>query len=125
VLGLRLGATAPTAPLVEDAWDIGLAFAAATVDAVVNLGLGLAISAAARAVDDLGVPRMMNTAGLRAYAPEYAAIMNGWVYLDMVADDNQVLADLRRRTGDAAGFDAAYGFDMGQLLSEGIAPPRS
>ena len=51
----------------------------------------------------------MNTAGLRGYDPEFARIIDGWVYVDMHSDDNATLAALRRRLGSpsASNFAAA------------------
>jgi branched-chain amino acid transport system substrate-binding protein len=57
----------------------------AKVDAVVYLGLGLAAPAVARALTARGWDgmRVMNTAGIRGHDPEYARVIDGWVYVDM------------------------------------------
>ena len=85
------------APLADDATDeVGVGARASGADALVYLGLGLVGTAVARARADAGwdAPAAMNTAGLRGYDPEYAREIDGWVYVDMVADDNPVLAEL-------------------------------
>jgi hypothetical protein len=66
----------------------------------------------------------MNSAGLRGYEPSFGAAIDGWVYIDMVADDNRVLAELRSASGGAAAVSAmtlAVGHDLGQLVAEGLA----
>jgi len=65
----------------------------------------------------------MNTAGLRGYDPKYARDIDGWVYVDMVADDNPVLAGLLARVGmdSVPGLYAAVGHDLGVLVAEGLA----
>ena len=89
------------------------------------LGLGLVGTAVARARTDAGwdAPAVMNTAGLRGHDPEYARAIDGWVYLDMIADDNQVLAAVNARSAPDAppGMFAAVGYDLGQLIAEGLA----
>jgi hypothetical protein len=65
----------------------------------------------------------MNSAGLRGYDPSFGVEIDGWVYVDMVADDNRVLADLRARTESAtvSAMTLAVGHDLGQLVAEGLA----
>ncbi|SEO60424.1 ABC transporter substrate-binding protein [Trujillonella endophytica] len=124
VLGLRLSGTAGIAVTADDATaEVGAVLGGA--DAVVYLGLGLAAPPVARAVTASGFagPRVMNTCGLRGYAPEFARIIDGWVYVDMHSDGNATLAALRRRLGprDRPGFSVAYQYDMGRLVAEGLA----
>ncbi|MGY1770846.1 ABC transporter substrate-binding protein [Blastococcus sp. SYSU D00813] len=124
VLGVRLSGTAGVAVTASDAADeVGSVLPG--VDAVVHLGLGLAAPAVARAVTAAGFagPRVMNTCGLRGYAPDFARVVDGWVYVDMVSDRNSTLAGLRRRLGprDRPGFGVAYQYDMGRLVAEGLA----
>ena len=91
----------------------------------VYLGLGLVGTAVARARTQAGwdAPAAMNTAGLRGYDPEYAHEIDGWVYVDMIADDNPVLAGLLARVGmdSVPGLFAAVGYDLGLLVAEGLA----
>jgi hypothetical protein len=65
----------------------------------------------------------MNSAGLRGYDPSFGAQIDGWVYVDMVADDNRVLADLRARSATpvVSAMTVAVGHDLGQLVAEGLA----
>jgi branched-chain amino acid transport system substrate-binding protein len=125
VIGLPVAASVSLLPLAEEAdietgsvLDVG-------VDALVYLGLGLAAPAVARAATKRGWqgPRMMNTAGMRGYAPEFADVVEGWTYIDMYSDDNRTLADLRQRLqlGPETGSAPAYGYDMGRLVAEGFA----
>jgi ABC-type branched-subunit amino acid transport system substrate-binding protein len=125
VLGLEVAARVPIAPLATDATAAIDALQASGVEAMVYLGLGLAGTAVARACTRAGwrVPAAMNTAGLRGYDPEYARVIDGWAYVDMLADGNQVLARLRGRLGADAGRGVvpAVGYDLGQLVAEGLA----
>jgi branched-chain amino acid transport system substrate-binding protein len=124
-LGLGLGRTASVHPLAEEA-DAEVASALGPgADALVYFGLGLsapAVAAAARTQGFTG-PRVMNTAGMRGHLPGWAERLEGWTYVDMYADDNQVLAAAHRRLGDAdqAGPFVAFGWDLGQLAAEGLA----
>ncbi len=124
-LGLELATRVSIAPLAEDATKEVASVRASGADALVYLGLGLVGTAVARARTDAGwdAPAVMNTAGLRGHDPEYARAIDGWVYLDMIADDNQVLTAVRTRLGADAppGMFAAVGYDLGQLIAEGLA----
>src|SRR5699024_4308638 len=94
-------------------------------EALVYLGLGLvgAVVANARRAAGWDVPTAMNSAGLRGYDPSFGAEIDGWVYVDMVADDNRVLAGLREHTHASAvsAMTLAVGHDLGQLAAEGLA----
>jgi hypothetical protein len=65
----------------------------------------------------------VNSAGLRGYDPSYGAEIDGWVYVDMVADDNRLLAELRagRDGASPSPMTLAVGHDLGQLVAEGLA----
>jgi branched-chain amino acid transport system substrate-binding protein len=125
LLGLDIDAVAAISPIAEDAGGEVDRVLAARVDAIVYLGLGIAAAAVARALSAHGWdgPRAMNTAGIRGYDPTFAAIIDGWIYVDMHADDNRTLAALRERLDiPAAGaFRAATGHDLGRLVAEGLA----
>lgn len=125
VLGFDLAARVPIGPLAEDASAEVAAVRAAGADALVYLGLGLVAPVVARARTDMGwgVPAAMNTAGLRGYDPEFARQIDGWIYVDMVADDNAVLAGVLARLGveSVPGLFAAVGHDLGVLVAEGLA----
>jgi branched-chain amino acid transport system substrate-binding protein len=125
VLGLELAARTTIAPLASDATREVGALRAAGVDGVVYLGLGLCgqVVARARAAAGWDVPAAMNTAGMRGYDPDYAREVDGWTYVDMHSDENPVLERLRDRLGIgvATGALPAVGYDLGQLLAEGLA----
>ena len=126
VLGLELAARVPIGPLATDATREVETVRSAGADALVYLGLGLTATAVARARAESGwdVPAAMNTAGLRGYDPEFGRDIDGWVYVDMVSDDNPVLAALCARVGVAAGAPRlfpAVGYDLGLLVAEGLA----
>ena len=125
VVGLDLAARVSIAPLAEDASREVATVRAAGADALVYLGLGLVATAVGRARTQGGwdAPAVMNTAGLRGYDPAFAREIDGWVYVDMVADDNPVLVRVRDRLGADAppGFFAAVGYDLGVLVAEGLA----
>jgi ABC-type branched-subunit amino acid transport system substrate-binding protein len=65
----------------------------------------------------------MNTAGMRGYAPDYGRDIDGWMYVDLHADDNLTLVALRRRLKlpAAQSLAAAKGYDLGRLVAEGLA----
>jgi ABC-type branched-subunit amino acid transport system substrate-binding protein len=126
ILGLRIVATASLAPLAEKAVDEIGALLEGQPDALLYLGLGLSAPAAARALTARGWsgPRVMNTAGLRGYAPEFGRAIEGWAYVDMHADHNTTLAALCTRLSLSAPgdkFTAARGYDLGRLVAEGLA----
>ena len=124
-LGVGVSTRVSIAPLATDATDELASVRASGADALVYLGLGLVGTAVARARAAAGwdAPAAMNTAGLRGYDPEYAHEIDGWVYVDMVADDNPVLAELLARVGmdSVPGLYAAVGYDLGMLVAEGLA----
>lgn len=125
ILGLAVTATAPIAPLAEDAGAQVESVLAVRPDAFVYLGLGFAAPAVAGALAARGWdgPRLTNTGGMRGYAPDFARVIDGWVYVDMVSDDNRTLLALRERHGvsPAGQFLAAKGYDLGRLVAEGLA----
>lgn len=125
ILEIAVASAMAIAPEPAGAEREAAALRSAAVDAVVYLGLGLALPAISAAMRGAGLdpPRLMNTAGLRGYQPDFARMIDGWIYVDMVADDNRVLAGLRERLPAGAPFHigAAFGHDMGTLLGEGLA----
>ena len=125
VLGLELAARVPIGPLAEDATPEIDTVRASGADALVYLGLGLVATTVARARTEVGwdAPAAMNTAGLRGYDAEFARAIDGWVYVDMIADDNEVLAGVRAQLGDDCppGLFAAVGYDLALLVAEGLA----
>jgi branched-chain amino acid transport system substrate-binding protein len=123
--GLRLAASMPVEPLAGDAGDEVESVLGVGVDALVYLGLGLSAPAVADAVSQRGWTghRVMNTAGMRGYLPDFGRAVDGWAYIDMHSDTNTVLAALRQRLklGPATGSRPAFGFDLGRLVAESLA----
>jgi ABC-type branched-subunit amino acid transport system substrate-binding protein len=130
-IGLPIATTVSLFPLAEDADSETGSVLDVGADALVYLGLGLAVPAVARAATQRAWqgPRIMNTAGMRGYSPEFADVLEGWTYIDMHSDGNSTFADLRRRLnlGAETGAAPAYGYDMGRLIAEAFAraPERS
>jgi ABC-type branched-subunit amino acid transport system substrate-binding protein len=125
ILGIEIAQAVSIAPLADDAAvEVGRIMSA-RVDAVVYLGLGLAAAPVARALTACGWhgTRAMNTAGLRGYDPDFARIIEGWVYIDMYSDANSTLAALRTRLGQrvAGSFRCATRYDLARLAAEGLA----
>ena len=125
ILGLPIAATASVTPLASNAEvEVG-SLLASNIDALIYLGLGVSAPAVARAARAQGYDglRAMNTAGLRGYAAEFAQLIDGWVYVDMFADDNQTLLKLRQRLQLPAvrSLAAAKGYDLGRLVAEALA----
>lgn len=125
ILGLEIAAAEAVSPLAEDAGAEVDRVLAAGVDGFVYLGLGLSAPAVARPLAARGWqgPRIMNTAGLRGYQPDFARAIDGWIYIDMHSDRNRTLAELRERLGVPAqgAVWAAKGHDLGRLVAEGLA----
>lgn len=122
ILGLPIQATASLSPTATEAKLDALLD---SVDALVYLGLGVAAPAVARVAQtrDWRGPRAMNTAGLRGYAPDFRRAIDGWVYVDMHADDNHTLNALAARLTiePMRKLAAAKGYDLGRLVAEGLA----
>jgi ABC-type branched-subunit amino acid transport system substrate-binding protein len=125
VIGLGIVATTSVMPLAENAGSEVDQLLASGADAIVYLGLGISASAVARALTarNWKGPCAMNTAGLRGYAPEFARLIDQWVYVDMHSGCNLTLAALRKRRGipPAKALAAAKGYDLGRLVGEGLA----
>jgi branched-chain amino acid transport system substrate-binding protein len=125
LLGIEIAGTATLAPEQQDAGDEVRRIVALEPDGVVYLGLGLSAPAVARALTATGWsgPRIMNTPGIRGYYGDFAQIVDGWAYIDMVSDDNATFAAERERRGLAKrdSLALAKGHDLGRLVAEGIA----
>ena len=125
IAGLEVAANVAIGSLASEAdIEINRLFEAG-VDAVAYLGLGLAAPAVARAIAARiwDGRRVMNTAGIRGYAPDFAKLIDGWIYVDMHSDNNATLAALRQRldVSSAQSLNAAKGYDLGRLVAEGLA----
>jgi branched-chain amino acid transport system substrate-binding protein len=125
LLGLSICGAASLSPLAEHAETEVTELLETNPDGFVYLGLGLSAPAAASALTASGWqgPRIMNTAGIRGMAPQFARIINGWLYIDMYSNDNRTLVEVRKRRGIAAeqSLSAAKGHDLGRLVAEGLA----
>jgi ABC-type branched-subunit amino acid transport system substrate-binding protein len=125
ILGVRVVATNSVMPLAENATQEVDQILASQPDAVIYLGLGISAPAVAKELRARGWsgPRVMNTAGIRGYAPDFARTIDGWIYVDMHSDHNKTLASLRERLGiaPARALAAAKGYDLGRLAAEGLA----
>ena len=124
-IGLRIGAAVGLPPLADDA-DAAVGEAlGGNAEALVYLGLGIAVTAVARAARARGWtgPCAMNTAGIRGYQPAFGRAIDGWTYVDMHADGNATLNALcaRLAVDPPQRLAAAKGHDMGRLVAEGIA----
>ncbi len=123
VLSLRLSAVRALSPIAEDATAEVTEVLEANPEAVVYLGLGLAVPAVARALTAAGWqgPKAMNTAGIRGHAPEFASLIDGWLYIDMYSDHNSTFSALRDHLGGAPSHLPAAGYDLGRLVAEAVA----
>lgn len=125
VIGLDICAAEPISPLCEDASAEVAKVLASKPEGFVYFGLGLSAPAVARPLAATGWlgPRAMNTAGLRGYQPEFAAAIDGWVYVDMTSDGNRTLSACLERLGlgRAHAFQASMRYDLGRLVAEGLA----
>lgn len=125
VLGLRFAAVTSIGPLADDATAEVAQLLDARVEAVVYLGLGIAVPAVAKALRASGFdgPCAMNTAGLRGYQPDFAKSIEGWIYVDMHSNRNRTLSDVCKRWNvqPRLALAAAKGYDFGRLIVEGLA----
>lgn len=125
IVGLEIVSAEAVSPLATDATDAVTAVLANAPDAFVYLGLGLSAPAVAQplAASGWSGPRIMNTAGLRGYQPDFARACDRWTYIDMHSDDNRTLAALREELAIPAqqAVWAAKGNDLGRLVAEGLA----
>jgi branched-chain amino acid transport system substrate-binding protein len=126
ILGVSLAATRSVSPIASDVAGEVAAVLDSGAEALIYFGLGISASAVARAVGERQWRGLcaMNTAGLRGHSSsDFGRAVEGWVYVDMYADDNRILADLSRRWQVPGGrlLAAAKGYDLGRLVAEGLA----
>lgn len=129
IIGIEIASAVDIAPLAEKAGAAVAQALSAQPDGFVYLGLGLSAPAVAMALTASGWqgPRMMNTAGLRGYAADFAEACDGWRYIDMHSDSNRTLAALRAQMQpdpQQPAWSAAKGHDFGRLVAEGLARAR-
>jgi len=124
-LAVDVIAVAPIGVLASEAGKQARQVTAGGAGAVVYLGLGHAAAALADALTatDWRGERLMNSAGIRGYAPDFARRIDGWLYVDLFSDDNSTLSALRERYDIPApqSLAAAKGYDLGRLLAWGLA----
>jgi branched-chain amino acid transport system substrate-binding protein len=125
ILGIKVAATEAISPLEEDASAAVGKVLASRPDGFVYLGLGLSAPAVSQPLAASGWqgPRIMNTAGIRGMQPGFAALIDGWIYVDMYSDRNRTLTAKCRELGVAAkdALSVAKGHDFGRLVAEGLA----
>jgi ABC-type branched-subunit amino acid transport system substrate-binding protein len=125
VFGLTVGNVASVGAMAADAGAEIDSVLAGGPDCFVYLGLGLSAPAVAGALAARGWsgPRLMNTSGIRGYDPDFGRALEGFVYVDMHDDRNAALNALQQRFAFAPAqrFRAAAGYDLGQLMAEGLA----
>jgi ABC-type branched-subunit amino acid transport system substrate-binding protein len=123
--GLEVTGTASISALAEDATAMLEQLRTADPDVLVYFGLGVSSRAVAVALQSMGwqVPVLANSALMFGYArPDWRDGYAGWEYIDTIADDNRMRAQLAERLPHAAGGPiGCAAFDMGRLLAEGIA----
>jgi branched-chain amino acid transport system substrate-binding protein len=130
LLGIAVSARVGLAVQPDDATAEVTAIRETSPDALVQLGLGFAGLAVARARTEVGwdVPACGNTWGLRGYG-DAGRVMDGWTYVDLVSDRNSTLAHAKAALGidGFVGTGLAYGYDAGRLVAEAVvrAPERT
>ncbi|HEY7135351.1 MAG TPA: ABC transporter substrate-binding protein [Acidimicrobiia bacterium] len=124
-LGLELTGSSAISPLSEDVTDVASRMRDTGPDALVYLGLGVASRAVALALAAIGwdVPVVANSSLMFGYArPDWRDGWKGWEYIDGIADDNAMRAELATKSKrTAAGPVLCGAYDMGRLLGEAIA----
>ena len=125
IIGLEIARAEPISPLCEDAAAEVAKVLECKPEGFVYLGLGLSAPAVAHPLAASGWqgPRIMNTAGLRGYHGDFAAAIDGWIYVDMHSDGNRTLSALMAEMGIAKeqAVWAAVRHDFGRLVAEGLA----
>ncbi|MDG2003135.1 MAG: ABC transporter substrate-binding protein [Novosphingobium sp.] len=125
IIGLEIGNREAISPLAEDASAEVDKVLDCEPDGFIYFGLGLSAPAVAKALTARGWkgPRMMNTAGLRGYDPEFGKVIDGWTYIDMFSDGNSTATSLIEELGWSVDqtLQATKGYDIGRLVAEGLA----
>ncbi len=125
VRGLQIAATESVAPTATQAEAQARQLVAHDADTCLYLGLGHCLQAVVDGLQRAGFDgeRLMSSAGIRGYHPQFSASVEGWVYLDVWSESNTVLAQLRERHGldVRQSFAAAKGYDLGRLVAHGLA----
>ena len=125
IIGIEIAAAEAISPLEDDASGAVGKVLAAGPDGFVYLGLGLSAPAVSQPLAAKGWqgPRIMNTAGICGMQPGFAALIDGWIYVDMYSDHNRTLTAKREAMGlpPEEALSVAKGYDFGRLVAEGLA----
>ena len=124
-LGLEIGARRSVPPVLDDGTaDIAAVHATSPMRSCTSGSVSADAPSAGRAPPRVG-PRRRTwaRAGMWGHTPGIAADIDGWTYVDVYSDANSVLAGVRARLPEvfARGPAAAYGYDLGLLVAEGLA----
>ena len=123
-VGIEVTANAVINPLATEATELVARLESSKPDGLVYLGLGVAARTVSLAVAALEwtVPVVANSALMFGYAQrEWREAWDGWVYVDIVSDDNPMRNELRERDrATAAGPVGVAAYDIGRLLGEAI-----
>lgn len=125
LLGLDIVATAAISPLAEEVQQPVQQLISGGMEACVYLGLGQAAAAVSAGLNQSlwQGPCIMNSAGIRGYHPDFAKALEGWIYVDMVSEQNSTLSALltRLELPFRRSLAAAKGYDLGRLVAESLA----
>ena len=124
-LGLDVTGSATISPLTENVVDIVRRLREGSPSALVYFGLGVSSRAVALALAELSweVPVVSNSALMFGYArPDWRDGYRGWEYIDTIADDNPLRAELSKRSPRSGLSPVGCGaYDMGRLVGEAVA----
>jgi ABC-type branched-subunit amino acid transport system substrate-binding protein len=126
-LGVQVIRTLAVSPIGATADDAVAEAAGSGCDALVYLGLGYGGRAVGEALAARGrpLPVVCNTCGMFGHGfAEWRELWDGWVYVDMYADDNDVLTAVRDELelpDEQRAVAEAMHHDLGTLVAEGLA----
>lgn len=125
IIGIGISASEKISPQADNVSEQVDKVLATEPDGFVYLGLGLSAPAVSKRLRQQSWegPKIMNTAGLRGYDPNFRPHIEGWIYIDMHSDNNRTLSRLLAETGmpRSRALEAAKGHDIGRLVAEGLA----
>jgi ABC-type branched-subunit amino acid transport system substrate-binding protein len=116
--------TAPVSPVADELASAVAAARDSKPAALCYLGLGVAARAVAVAIREQGwtVPVVANSALMFGYIrKDWRPDWEGWVYVDTIADENPVRAELKARAPrTAAGSVGIAAYDIGRLIAAAL-----